>query len=637
MATEDYRRKLAAILSADVKGYSRLMGEDELATIRTLTSYRQVMTSLINEHRGRVVDSPGDNILAEFPSVVDAVLCAVEIQKVLEKKNAPLPEERRMDFRIGINLGDVVEEEGRIYGDGVNIAARIEGLAEPGGICVSGTVYEHIKNKVMLGDEYLGEHEVKNIAEPVQVYRILTEPNAKSSTGGGKPIRVRRWFWVFFAVMTILILVAGVLWIWQPDFSPSLSPAEVGSEQTLSTDLPDRPSVAVLPFLNMSEDAEQEYFSDGITEDLITDLSKISALFVIARNSTFVYKGQPVKIQEVGEELGVAYILEGSVRKSGDRVRITAQLIDATTGGHLWAERYDRDLEDVFAVQDEVVEKIVAALALTLTEDEQEHLAQAATDNLEAYEFAKRGWYYYHQLTRENNDQARQLFQMAIDRDPGYADAIAGLGFTYYEEWAQQWSQDPQTLDRAYDLSTEAINLNESRAAAHTLLSHVYLRTGEFEQAMAEQERALALDPNDADNYRDLAEALIFAGRPEEAIEHIEKAMRLNPHYPATYPFTLGFAYTGIGFKDESSEQYEKAIAAVKEAISLNPNFTGSYLVLAYIYNETGREQEARNQVTQALSINPQLSLAAISESVPIKDPAALEAFLDALRDAGMN
>ena len=613
------------------------MGEDELATIRTLTSYRQIMTALIEEHHGRVVDSPGDNILAEFPSVVDAVLCAVEIQKILKNKNAQLSEDRRMDFRIGINLGDVVEEEGRIYGDGVNIAARLEALAEPGGICVSGTVFEHIKNKVSLGEEYLGEHKVKNIAEPVPVYRILTEPGAKSGARSQRRIGRRRRSWLLLGLMTLLILGAAAILLWKSDFDSSQSPAEVGSEQVHSTDLPDKLSIAVLPFENMSADPEQEYFSDGITEDIITDLSKISALFVIARNSTFVYKGQAVNIQDVGEELGAAYVLEGSVRKVDESVRITAQLIDATTGGHLWAERYDRNLEDIFAVQDEVVEKIVTALALTLTEDEQEHLAQDTTGNLEAYDYSKRGWWYYHQLTRESNDQARQMFEVATERDPLFADAYAGLGFTYYEEWAQQWSQDPQNLNRAYDLATEAINLNDSQGSAYTLLSHVYLRRGEFERAIEEQERAIALEPNNANNYRDLAEALIFAARPEEAIDYILKAMSLNPHYPVTYPFTLGFAYAGIGFKNESPEQYEKAIIAMEEAISLNPNFTSSYLILAFMYNETGREQEATNQVALALDINPQLSLAAIRESVPFKEPAVIEAFLDALGDAGMN
>jgi adenylate cyclase len=613
------------------------MGEDEAATVRTITAYRQLMTALIQDHRGRVVDSPGDNILAEFSSVVDAVQCAMETQRDLKAQNAQLPENRRMEFRIGINLGDVIEEEGRLYGDGVNIAARLESLAEPGGICVSGTVFEHTRNKMALEMEYLGDQNVKNIADPVSVYRILLEPGDKPKPRGMIHDRSRRRLWALLAVVSLLVLLAVAVWIWKPAVGPSSGSAEVVSEQLSTFEALDNPSIAVLPFENMSADPEQEYFSDGITEDIITDLSKISTLLVIARNSTFVYKGQPINIQDVGADLGVAYVLEGSVRKAGERVRITAQLIDATTGGHLWAERYDRDLEDIFAVQDEVVEKIVASLTLTLTEDEQEHLARDTTGDLEAYDLAKRGWWYYHQLTQETNKQARQLFEMAIDRDPRYADAYAGLGLTYYEEWAQQWSQDPKILERAYDLATEAVNLNDSRVAAHTLLSHVYLRKGEYEQAVIEQERAIDLDPNDADGYRDLAEALIFAGRPEEAIEHIEKAMSLNPHYPVTYPFTLGFAYVGLAFKDGSPEYYERAIAAEQEAISINPNFTGSHLILAYIFNETGREEEARAQIAQALSINPQLSLASLRESVPFKDPAVSEAFLDALRDAGLN
>jgi adenylate cyclase len=562
----------------------------------------------------------------------------MRIQKTLAEKNAELPEDRRMSFRMGINLGDVIEDEGRLYGDGVNITARIEALADPGGICISGTAYEHIKRKLPYAMEYMGEYSVKNIAEPVPVHRILMEQPANSISEPEKRVGVRKWQWVVLALVTVIIVVLGILWVgnYYTDASASLADFFAG-QSTETTDLSEKASVAVLPFDNMSGDPQQEYFSDGITEDIITDLSKISSLFVIARNSTFVYKGQPVNIQEVGEALSADYVLEGSVRKSDETVRITAQLIDATTGGHLWAERYDRDLEDVFLVQDEVVKKIVTALEVTLTEDEQSHMAQGVTDDLEAYDFAKRGWWYYHQLTKEGNDQARQLFETAIERDPGYADAYAGLGLTHYEEWAQQWSQDPQTLDQAYTLAQEAIELDDSQAAAHTLLSHVLLRWGEFEEAILVQESAIALDPNNANNYIDLAEALIFAGKPEDAIEHIEKAMNLNPHYPVSYPFTLGFAYTGLGFKNGSSEYYKKAILALDEAVGLNPNFTGSYLALAFIYNETGREQEARDQVAQALEINPKLSLAAIRESVPFKEAAVGEAFLDALRDAGLN
>jgi adenylate cyclase len=641
MSIEGFKRKLTAILSADVKGYSRLMGEDEVATVRTLTAYREAMTTLVEHHRGRVVDSPGDNILAEFASVVDAVQCAVEIQQVLKARNAQLPENRRMEFRIGINLGDVIEEEGRIYGDGVNIAARLEGLAEPGGICISGTVYEHVRSKLTLWNEYLGEHSVKNIVEPVRVYRVLLEPEAAAEVGEEKRVGLRRWRWAVVAVVAALVLGVGGFAIWnvflRPSPSPPSPPAEVVSQRTPTLELPDRPSVAVLPFDNMSGDPEQEYFSDGLTEDLITDLSKISGLFVIARNSVFVYKGQAVDIQEVGQELGVRYVVEGSVRKANGTVRITAQLIDASTGGHLWAERYDRDLEDIFALQDDVVEQIVAALAVTLTEDEQESLVQNETDDLEAYDYAQRGWWYYHQLTKETNDQARVMFERAIDLDPQYAGAHAGLGFTYYEEWAELWSQDPQSLERAFELATQALALDDSYAGAYTLLSHVYLWRMQHEQAIAELERALALEPNNADYHRDLAEVLVFAGRPQEAVGLVEDAMRLNPRYPATYPFTLGFAHAYLGFEDNSPEHFEQAIAALKEAIEINPNLSGSHLIIAYAYYETGQEEEARNHIAQALEINPQLSVEALRGRIPFKDQGLPEAITDALRKTGLN
>src|SRR5215510_12889456 len=376
-------RKLAAILSADVKGYSRLMGDDELATVRTLTAYREVITNLIQTHRGRVVDSPGDNILAEFASVVDAVQCAMEIQREITARNAELSPHRQMAFRIGINVGDVLTEDGRLYGDGVNIAARVEGLADAGGICLSEAAYTQVKNKLALDYEYIGEQQVKNIAEPVRVYRVQLTPKAVVPT--------------------------------------------TSTEEGATLALPDRPSIAVLPFTNMSGDSEQEYFSDGITEDLITDLSKLSGLFVIARNSVFTYKGTAVDVGEVSRKLGVRYLVEGSVRKAGNRVRINAQLVNATTGGHLWAERYDRELQDIFALQDEVTQKIVFALKVTLTPEEQVRFRQAPTNNLEAYDSFLRGQAYFWCLTREANVQARQLFKRAIELDPQYAGAYAAL------------------------------------------------------------------------------------------------------------------------------------------------------------------------------------------------------------------
>jgi TolB-like protein/class 3 adenylate cyclase len=336
MAAEDFKRKLTAILSADVKDYSRLMGEDEEATVRTITAHRKVITSVIQKYRGRVVDSPGDNILAEFVSVVDAVQSAVEIQEVIRAKNAELPEDRRMEFRIGINLGDVIQEGERIYGDGVNITARVEGLADPGGICISGSAYEQIENKLALGYDYIGEHTVKNIVKPIRVYRVPTGPETlQRVTEEKRP--APGWQRAALAVVIALVVVAGGVAIWK-SYRPSTPPMEIASVEKMAYPLPDKPSIAVLPFVNMSDDPKQEYFSDGITEEIISSLSKIPKLFVIARNSTFAFKGKPMIVKQVAEELGVRYVLEGSVRKAEDKVRITAQLIDALKGHHLWSE-----------------------------------------------------------------------------------------------------------------------------------------------------------------------------------------------------------------------------------------------------------------------------------------------------------
>src|SRR6266851_10417888 len=444
-------RKLVAILSTDVKGYSRLMGEDEVATIRTLTAYRELMATLIQQHRGRVVDSPGDNLLAEFASVVEAVQCAVALQGELRLRNAELPPHRRMQFRRGINLGDVIVEGERLYGDGVNIAARLESLAIPGGICISGTVYDQIETKLSLQYEYQGEQTVKNIAKPVRVYRLGVDESSsqKSSSQQAKveaPKRRRvrpahRWVVAGLVLVTITIVAVRYL----PFSLLATRHSVLGTEEAKppSLPLPDKPSIVVLPFVNMSKDPDQEYFNDGMTDTLITDLSRLSGLFVIARNSAFTYKGKPVKVQEVSKELGVRYVLEGSVQKANNRVRINVQLIDATTSGHLWAERYDRELQDIFALQDEVTQRVVAALQVKLAEGEQEHLVRKNTDNVEAYDSLLRGRTYYLRYTKEANAQARQMFEHAIELDSQYADAYTGLGATYWIEWILQWSQKP--------------------------------------------------------------------------------------------------------------------------------------------------------------------------------------------------
>jgi len=585
-------RRLAAIFSADVAGYSRLMGNDEVSTVRTLTAYREVMSALIQQHRGRVVDSPGDNMLAEFSSVVDALQCAVEIQQELQTKNADLPPPRRMQFRIGINLGDVIVEGERIYGDGVNIAARLESLADAGGICISGTVYDQVETKLALGYESLGEQSVKNITKPIRAYRVQSAPDPMFSSLPGKSEITAR-------------LQTGVL------------------------PLPEKPSIAVLPFVNMSSDPEQEYFSDGITEDLITDLSKVSGLFVISRNSVLMYKGKAVKPEQVSTDLGVRYMLEGSIRKAGARVRITAQLIDATTGYHLWAERYDRNLEDIFAVQDEVTNKIVAALEVKLTEGEQDRLGRPLTKNIEAYDFYLRGRDHYDRATQESNQLAHQLFTNAVTLDPQFAAAHVYVGWTYFAQWSLGWSQDLQTLDLALAAAQRAIAVDALLSDSHRLLGIVYLWKKQYDLATTEIERALTLDPNCADTYCALAEVFNFSGRPAETPELVEKAMRLNPQYPTWYLWALGHAYYLL-------RRYEDAIVTFKRALTRNPDFIPANGFLTIIYAETGSPAEAKVAGGTVQKLSPGFSFATLQQRLPYKDPAVLERILDAARRSGL-
>ena len=407
MNAQEFKRKLTTIFSADVAGYSRLMGEDEAATVKTLEHYKAIMSDLIRQNRGRVVDSPGDNLLAEFTSVVDAVQCAVATQKEFQAQNEELPENRKMRFRIGVNLGDVIEENGRIYGDGVNIAARLESLAEPGGICISKTAFDQIESKLPLGYESLGEQSVKNITKPVGVYRIVLEPRVTEIKAAEVPLQKTRQkpLIVYGLAALIILLLSGVV-VWQFLLRPGTAPVEKAVPQNMISPSTDKLSIAVLPFTNMSDDPKQEYFSDGISEDIITDLSKISGLIVIARNSSFTYKGKQVNVQKIGQDLGVRYLLEGSVRKAGDQMRINTQLIDTSDGRHLWAERYDGRLDDIFALQDKITRKIISVLALKLTAREQNAVADKGTDNLQAYDEFLKGWQSYRLMTNEGFAEA---------------------------------------------------------------------------------------------------------------------------------------------------------------------------------------------------------------------------------------
>jgi adenylate cyclase len=628
MAEERAKRKLTAILSADVKGYSRLMGEDEEATVRAISAYREVMTGLIEGQNGRVVDAKGDNLLAEFPSVVDAVRCAVKIQKELKVKNDELPENRRMEFRIGINLGDVIEEEKTIYGDGVNIAARLEGLAEGGGICISRTAFDQVKNKLDVGYEYLGEHSVKNIAEPVRVYKVLMEPEYSGKVIGEDMPKPRQWRWAAVASTVMLIVVAGAFAVWNFYFSP---PMEVASVEKMAFPLPDKPSIAVLPFENMSGDPKQEYFSDGLTEEIITALSKVPKLFVIARNSTFTYKGKPVKVQQVSEDLGVRYVLEGSVRKDENRVRITAQLIDAITGHHLWAERYDKELKNIFALQDEITFNVITALQIKLTEGEQARMRARGTDNFDAYAKFLKGQEYARCFNREGNLLARKMAEEAIALDPGYPRGYGLLGLTHMMDvWLRTTKSPRRSLAEAVRLFQKAIDMQHpSDDGSRGSLGTVYTMMRQHEKGIAEFEKAIALNPNAADNHARFGFILHLNGRHKESRVEIEKAIRLNPFPPNDYFLYLGHTYMYEGMYDESIAAYEKALR-------IQPNNPFTHIRLAAVYSLLGREEDAHAEAAEVLRINPKFSLKHFSKTIPFKNQSDTDHLINALRKAGL-
>jgi adenylate cyclase len=629
MTEERARRKLSGILSADAVGYSRLMQEDEAWTIRTLEESKGLMRKLIEQFKGRVVDAPGDNLLAEFGSVVDATDCAVKIQQELKTKNADLPDNRKMEFRIGINLGDVVEETDRIYGDGVNIAARIEGLAEPGGICISRTAYDHVKNKLELGYEYLGEHSVKNIAEPVRVYRVLMESEAVGKVIGEKRFlgRISRRA-AISAIIILLVVAVGVIgWNIYLHQSKRIEPASLDK---MAYPLPDKPSIAVLPFDNLSGDPEQEYFSDGITEEIITALSRVPKLFVIARDSTFTYKGKPVKISQVAENLSVRYVLAGSFRKARDRVRVTAQLIDAITGHHLWAERYERELKDIFALQDEITMKIITELQVKLTEAEQARLLAKGTDNLEAYLKLLQGREHHYRLNRENNALARDMFQEAIALDPEYPKPYAFLGTTHLLDiWLGSSPSPQESLAKAIELAQKAIALDDAYATAHGLLGNLYMYTRQYDKAIAESERGVTLDPNSASALAWLGTNLYWSDSPEQAIPVLKKAIRLNPFPPSWYLSILAMAYRDTGRYEEAISVCKKVLHRESKNVIIRTNLTATYSI-------SGRGEEARAEAAEILRIDPKFSLEHFATARPHKNPDNTERFIDALRKAGL-
>jgi adenylate cyclase len=523
MTDERAKRKMSAILSADVKDYSRLMSADEEGTVKDLNACREIIAKSVHDHRGRVVDSPGDNVLAEFASTVEAVNCAVQIQKDLKARNADRPQDRRMEFRIGVNLGDVIEEEGRIYGDGVNIAARLEGLADAGGICISGTVFDQVKGKLQLGYEFVGEQTVKNIPDQVRAYKVLIdERDAGKLIGVEKKAPKSRWLEV---AAVIFFVVIGLV-IYQFYVSKQAPPVKEA--------LAEKPSIAVLPFDNMSSDPDQEYFGDGISEDLITDLSKIPDLLVISRLSSFTYKGKSVKVQQIGEELGVRYLLEGSVRKANGDVRINAQLIEAATGQHLWAERYDGNMSDIFALQDKITQKISASLAVELTQKEQKRLTQKETGNIEAYEAYLKGATLVNSLRNDVDKflEALPWFEKAIELDPDYSLAYAALAETYLFGLGFGLHRKLEISPRVAFLrgtSYLTMAMKNPSNIAYRMVARVFALQRQHEKAIDFGMKAIALGPNEYRSNAFMALYLIFAGRPDEGIPFAEKMRRADP------------------------------------------------------------------------------------------------------------
>jgi adenylate cyclase len=538
-------RKLAAILAADVAGYSRLMGADEEGTLERLKAHRrELIDPKIAEHHGRVVKTTGDGMLVEFASVVDAVRCAVEVQERMVERNADVAGDQRITFRVGINLGDIIIDGDDIYGDGVNIAARLEAMAEPGTVCVSAGAWEQARGKVALEAEDLGEHQLRNIERPVRVFRIAS---GASATATRKPLP-----------------------------------------------LPDKPSIAVLPFQNMSGDPEQQYFSDGITEDIITELSRFHSLFVIARNSSFSFRGKSVKVQEIARELGVGYIVEGSVRRAADRVRITAQLVDGITGTHLWAERYDRDMRDIFALQDEVarsVASIVSGRVEAAVRDLAVRLSPAA---LKAYDLILRAKVLTQRYTRTDNAQALACAERALELDPASARACAHSAWCHFFNYMAGWTAEREReLAKGYELVRRAVVLDEADSFARCILGLIHLFRREYEEARAEFERAIDLNPNDPEAHRYYGDFLAMTGKPEAAIEQIDLAKRLNPFDTLWVPWLRGaFCFT--------ARRYDEAIAALRQARDPINEVRGW---LAASYAHAGRLDEARATLDEFLRV----------------------------------
>jgi adenylate cyclase len=577
---EPVERKLAAIFAADIAGYSRLMARDEVATLARLKACRIIIDGLIASHRGRIFNTAGDSVVADFASAVDAVQCAVAVQAAIATENAGGTADEPMQFRVGVHVGDVMVDGENLLGDGVNIAARLEGLAEPGAICVSAVVRDQVGNKLPLSFDDLGEQQVKNMARPVRVYRVTAQE---------KPM----------------------------------------PQATLP--LPDKPSLAVLPFANMSNDPEQEFFSDGIAEDIITALSRYPSLFVIARNSCFTYKGRAVDVKQVGRELGVRYVLEGSMRKAGNRIRVTAQLVETETGKHVWAERYDRDLADIFAVQDEITEAVTIAIAPAIARAEQQRAMRKSPESLDAWGAYQRGLSELINFTADANAAAEKFFEQAIRLDPTFSGGYVGLAYAKFQFARLQRRGLSEALSSIKTLARRAITLDSSDAGARSCLSWAFHIEGDQESAIAEAERALALCPNLGSAHRNLGAALLFSGRPREGLASLEAALRLDPRNERVLPHHLLRVAIALYY----AREYESAVEAAKRAIRAYPDFPfAPYQWVAAALGQLERTEEARAALEKAIAVTP-AAFDPFADRPPWIRPEDRVHLLEGLRKAG--
>jgi adenylate cyclase len=632
-------RRLTAILAADVAGYSRLMGRDEEGTHERLKEHRHALVDpKIAEHHGRIVKTTGDGMLVEFASVVDAVRCAVEVQRGMIDREREVPEERRIRFRIGINLGDVIAEAEDIYGDGVNVAARLEALAEPGGICISRVVRDQIRDKLPYSFEDWGEQSVKNIARPVRVFALRPETIAELPVAG-VPIAVQRRRRsvvapIAAAVAAVLVIAVVAWWVWPATRSSSTPPASVAAATTSISQpvVAPRLSIVVLPFANMSNDPEQEFFADGIAEDVITALSRYSSLFVIARNSSFTYKGRAVDVKQVGRQLGVRYVLEGSLRKAGNRIRVTAQLVEAEIGKHVWAERYDRDLADIFAVQDEITGAVTIAIAPAIAHAEQQRAMRKPPGSLDAWSAYQRGLWHLAKFSLEGNALSEKFFQRAVDLDPTFAGGYRGLAFAQWQAAASgfQTRRLPEAQISAEALARWAVELDGADAEARAFLGEMFLYRGDHEGALAEAERALTMMPNLADAHGVRGAALIFSGRPEEGLPAVRTCIRLDPRAPEM-AVRLNWVTLGLYL----SRKYEPAIEAAKRGIRSHPDFPSTYRWLAAALGQIGQTVEAKEALEKATAVAPASFEIFVSRRVPWHRPEDYAHMLEGLRKAG--